>query len=117
MEDCKMEKTNKRLAHSNSFSKWSIIIASLVFSFSAYTMLYLYGIVHWKIMLNGGILRDETLQEHVYSLLNLLLWLRLIFVALAVFYAGLSYTQGLRLGSVIASIFAGLAIITVFIMM
>ena len=103
--------------HPNSFSRWSIIIASLVFSFSAYMMLQLYGIVHWKIMLNNGIPRDDTILEHVYPLLNVLARLRFMFVVLAVVYSGLSYVHGPKWAAVLTSIFAGLAIMTIFIIM
>ena len=111
------ELTKKTTTHSNSFPRWSIIFASLLFSFSAYMMLHLYGIVHWKIMLNGGTPLQDRFKEDVYILLNVLMWLRLIFATLAVIYAGLLYTQGLKLGTIIASFFAGLAIISIFIMM
>lgn len=111
------ELKDEKSTHPNSFSRWSIIIASLIFSFSAYTMLHLYSIVHWKIILNGGTPLEDKTKECAFMLLGTLMWLRLIFVVLAVIYAVLSYTQGLRLGSIIASIFAVLAILTIFIMM
>ena len=100
-----------------SLSRWSIIVASLIFSFSAYAMVSLYGIVHWRIMLNSGIPRDAILLEHVYPLLTILACLRFTFAILAVIYAGLSYVQGPKLAAVIASAFAGFAIMTVFIVM
>ncbi|MHC4374577.1 MAG: hypothetical protein ACYSTO_10470, partial [Planctomycetota bacterium] len=77
-----------------SHVKWSTIIASLIFSFSTYAMLSLYSIVHWKIMLHNGTPPDDTLKNHVYMLLDILMWLRIIFAVLAAVYAWLSFVQG-----------------------
>ena len=59
--------TDNKLKHSKSFLRWSTLAASFVFSFSAYVMLNLYGIVHWKIMLLDGDPPGDKFKEHVFT--------------------------------------------------
>ena len=111
------EDMDNKLKHSKSLLRWPIIAASLVFSFSAYAMVNLYSIVHWQIMLHNGTLPDERFRNHVYVLLNGLMCLRLTFAILAAVYAGLSFVQGPKVAAFIASFFATLALLTIFIVM
>ena len=101
----------------NSLSRWSTMAASLIFSLSEYVMLSLYATVHWKIMFNSTISDDKILLEHTYSVLDMLRWLRIIFAVLAIVYASILYESGSKLLAVIASFFAVLAIMTVFVVM
>jgi hypothetical protein len=68
-------------------------------------------------MLLGGTPSNEKFDEYVFMVLGTLMCLRLIFAALAVIYAGLSFIQGPKFLSVTASIFAAIALLTIFIMM
>ena len=78
-------------------------------------MCYIYGIVHWKIMLNKDVPRNPELLRHVYPLLAQLFYLRIIFAVLAIVWAAWSFRGTPRWGSWVALVLAVFAAMTVFI--
>lgn len=98
----KLNQDTKVSANSQAPSAWSRILASIAFSFATFVMLHLYGLVHWKIMLDKGKPRDEQLLQPVLQLLGVLGWLRVIFAVLALIWALWSFKGRPRLGAMIA---------------
>lgn len=97
-------------------SGWPTILASFIFSLSTYAMLCLYGLVHGKIMLDGGMPRKPEIKE-VYPLLTALGRLRIVFAILALIWAVWSLKGRPRWAGVVALAFAAFAVCTIFVMM
>ncbi len=82
-------------------SRWSEVVASLVFSAMTFEMLVLYGIVHWDIMFRW---RPEAAQppNAVFMVLGHLSSLRLVFAVLALVWAVWSFRRAPRLATWVA---------------
>jgi len=97
-------------------SGWSTLIASLVFSAATFEMLVLYGIVHWQVMFRSGE-RTERTPDAVFTVLEHLWWLRLVFAILAVVWGIWSFGRCARWATTIALSTSLLALMTTAIMM
>ena len=90
----------------------SEVIASLAFSVATFEMLVLYGIVHWDIMLRWRLETPELPKAAVFTVLDHLGLLRLVFATLALVWAVWSFRGAPRWTSWIALGFAILALFT-----
>jgi hypothetical protein len=67
-------------------ARWSLAVASILFSAAAFEMLVLYSIVHWEIMFRGS-LDGKGPPDAVFTVLGHLWWLRAAFAGLAFVWA------------------------------
>ena len=83
-------------------SAWPSALASVAFSWSAFAMASLYGVVHNNIMLQEGKPCAEPLYSHALELLGKLHNLRVVFAAFAIAWAFWSFKGRPRLIAVVA---------------
>ena len=92
---------------------WLIVVASIVFSIAAFEMFNLYGIVHWKIMFPQTRMGEHP-SDAVFSVLDHLGLLRLIFTLLAIIWAIGSFRVCPRWASMIALLLSLAALMAIF---
>jgi hypothetical protein len=97
------------IATSGRCTRWSEVVASLVLSAATFEMLVLYGIVHWDIMFRWS---SETPKppDAVFTVLNHLGALRLVFAVLAFVWAIWSFHGAPRWAAWLALGFAVVAL-------
>ena len=88
---------------------WAALIASLVFSAASFEMLYLYGTVHWQIMIPATMSGGHS-PDAVFTVLSHLWCLQVAFAVLAVICAIWSFRGCPKWASVIALICAAAAV-------